>query len=59
MGSSRAYVQQPSVTAELAEECNTIDQAEIDPNEWREPIIRYIKNEEELDDMATTERIAR
>jgi hypothetical protein len=36
-------VQQPSVTAEHAEECNTIDQAEIDPNDWREPITRYIK----------------
>jgi hypothetical protein len=59
LGSSWAYVQQPSVTAELAEECNTIDQAEIDPNEWREPIIRYIKNKEEPDDKATTECIAR
>jgi hypothetical protein len=68
LGSSRAQVppgifvlevQQPSVTAEHAEECNALDQAETDPNDWREPIIRYIKNEEELDDMATTERIAR
>jgi hypothetical protein len=31
----------------------------LDPNDWREPIIRYIKNEEELDDKAATERIAR
>jgi hypothetical protein len=31
----------------------------LDPNDWREPIIRYIKNEEEPDDKATAERIAR
>jgi hypothetical protein len=36
-----------------------MDQAEIDPNDWREPIIWYIKNKEEPDDKATTERIAR
>jgi hypothetical protein len=36
-----------------------MDQAEIDPNEWREPIIRYIKNKEEPDNKAATERIAR
>ena len=29
------------------------------PEGLREPIIKYIKNEEELDDKATTERIAR
>jgi hypothetical protein len=34
-------------------------QPELDSNDWREPIIRYIKNEEEPDDKATAERIAR
>jgi hypothetical protein len=28
-------------------------------NDWREPIIRYIRNEEEPDDKAAAERIAR
>jgi hypothetical protein len=68
LGSSRAQVppgifvqevQQPSVTAEHAEECNALDQAETDPNDWREPIIRYIKNEEEPDDKVVAERIVR
>jgi hypothetical protein len=36
-------VQQPSVTREQAKECNALDQAEADPNDWREPIIKYIK----------------
>jgi hypothetical protein len=31
----------------------------MDPNDWRESIIRYIKNEEEPNDKAATERIAR
>jgi hypothetical protein len=34
-------------------------QVELDPNDWRTPIIRYIKNEEELDDKAIAERITR
>jgi hypothetical protein len=33
--------------------------ARSDSNDWREPIIRYIKNEEESDDKAAAERIAR
>jgi hypothetical protein len=41
------------------EECNALSQPEIDPNDWREPIIRYIKNEEESDDKDAAERIAR
>jgi hypothetical protein len=41
------------------EECNALSQAEADPNDWREPIIRYIRNKEETDDKATVERIAR
>jgi hypothetical protein len=41
------------------EECNTLSQPESDPNDWREPIIRYIKNEEEPDDKAAAEHIAR
>jgi transposase InsO family protein len=31
----------------------------LDSNDWREPIIGYIKNEEEPDDKAVAERIAR
>jgi hypothetical protein len=45
-------VQQSSVTTEQAEECHVLDQAETDPNDWREPIIKYIKNEEEPDGKA-------
>jgi hypothetical protein len=41
------------------EECNALSQPEADPNDWREPIIRYIKNEEEPDDKAAAERIVR
>jgi hypothetical protein len=52
-------VQQSSITAGHAEECNTVNQTETDPNDWREPIIRYIKNEEVPDDKAAIERIAR
>jgi hypothetical protein len=52
-------IQQPSVTAEQAEECHALDQAETYPNDWRESIIKYIKNKEEPDDKATTELIAR
>jgi hypothetical protein len=40
-------------------ECNALSQAEADPNDWRESIIRYIRNEEEPDDKAATELIAR
>jgi hypothetical protein len=40
-------------------ECNALSQLEADPNDWREPIIRYIRNEEEPNDKATAERIAR
>jgi hypothetical protein len=68
LGSSRTQVppgiflqevKQPSVTAEHAEKSNAIDQAETDPNNWREPIIRYIKDDEEPNDKAMTECIAR
>jgi hypothetical protein len=41
------------------EECNTLSQPESDPNDLREPIIRYIRNEEEPDDKDAAERIAR
>jgi hypothetical protein len=55
LGSSRAQappgifvqeISQPSILSDLVEECNTLSQLESDPNDWREPIIRYIKNEE-------------
>jgi hypothetical protein len=68
LGSSRAevppgiFVQEVShlsIPLDRTEECNTLSQPELDPNDWREPIIRYIKNEEEPDDKATAERIAR
>jgi hypothetical protein len=68
LGSSRAqvppgvFVQEvshPSIPSDQAEECNALSQPESDSNDWREPIIKYIKNEEKPDDKATTERIAR
>jgi hypothetical protein len=68
LGSSRTqvppgvFVQEvpcPSISSDQAEECNVLSQPESDSNDWREPIIRYIKNEEEPDDKAATERIAR
>jgi ribonuclease HI len=68
LGSSRAqvppgiFVQEvshPSILSDQAEECNTLNQPESDPNDWREPIIMYIKNEEEPEDKAAAERIAR
>jgi hypothetical protein len=36
-----------------------VEQAEPEPKDWMEPIIKYIKNEEEQDDKAAAERIAR
>jgi hypothetical protein len=68
LGSSRAqvppgiFVQEvscPSIPSDQTEECNTLIQPELDPNDWREPIIRYIKNEEEPDDKDVAEGIAR
>ena len=52
-------ISQPSILMDQVEECNTLNQPESFPNDWREPIIRYIKNEEEPDDKAAAERIAR
>jgi ribonuclease HI/transposase InsO family protein len=68
LGSSRTQVppgvfvqevSRPSISPDQAEECNVLSQPESDSNDWREPIIRYIMNEEEPDDKATTERIGR
>jgi hypothetical protein len=68
LGSSRAQVppeisfqeiSHPSILSDQTKECNTLSQPKLDPNDWREPIIRYIKNEEEPDDKAASERIAR
>jgi ribonuclease HI len=68
LGSSRAqvplgiFVQEishPSILSDQTEECNTLSQQDSDPNDWREPIIRYVKNKEEPDDKAAAERIAR
>jgi hypothetical protein len=49
----------PSISLDRVEECNILSQSESNPDDWREPIIRYIKNEEELDDKNAAERIAR
>jgi ribonuclease HI len=52
LGSSRAqvppgiFVQEishPSILPDQTKECNALSQPELDPNDWREPIIRYIK----------------
>jgi ribonuclease HI len=68
LGSSRAQappgifvqeISQPSIITDQMEECNALSQLEADLNDWREPIIRYIKNEEDPDDKAVVERIAR
>jgi transposase InsO family protein len=68
LGSSRAQappgifvqeISQPSILTDQVEECNALTQPEADPNNWREPIIRYIKDEEEPDDKVAAERIAR
>jgi ribonuclease HI len=68
LGSSRTqvppgvFVQEvpcPSISSDQAEECNVLSQPESGSNDWREPIIRYIKNEEEPDDKDAAERIAR
>jgi ribonuclease HI len=48
-----------SISLDRVEECNTLSQPESDSDDWREPIIRYIKNEEEPDDKNAVERIAR
>jgi ribonuclease HI/transposase InsO family protein len=52
-------VPRPSISPDQTEECNVLNQPESDSNDWREPIIRYIKNEEEPDDKAAAERITR
>jgi hypothetical protein len=52
-------IQQPSVATDQMEECHVLSQAEAYPNDWREPIIIYIKNEEEPDNKAAVECIAR
>jgi transposase InsO family protein len=68
LGSSRTQVPsgvfvqkvpRPSISSDQAEECNVLSQPESDSNDWREPIIRYIKSEEEPDDKAAAKHIAR
>jgi transposase InsO family protein len=68
LGSSRTQVPpgvfiqevpRPSISMDRVEECNTLSQPGSIYDDWREPIIRYIKNEEEPDDKNTAERIAR
>jgi hypothetical protein len=59
LGSSRTqvppgvFVQEiphPSISMDQAEECNIVNQPESGSDDWRRPIIRSIKNEEEPDD---------
>jgi hypothetical protein len=52
-------VSRPSISLDRVEECNVLSQPESDSDDWREPIIRYIKNEEESDDKTAAEHIAR
>ena len=52
-------IARPSISIDQTEECNIVDQPESDSDDWRRPIIKYIKNEEEPDDKNSTERIAR
>jgi ribonuclease HI len=68
LGSSRTQVPpgvfvleilRPSISLDWVEECNTLSQPESCPDDYRKPIIIYIKNEEEPDDKNTAERIAR
>jgi ribonuclease HI/transposase InsO family protein len=68
LGSSRTqvppgvFIQEvpcPSISMDRIEECNTLSQPESNSDDWRGPIIRYIKNEEEPDDKNAAERIAR
>jgi hypothetical protein len=68
LGSSRTqvppgvFVQEvlhPSISLDQVEECNILIQPESDSDDWREPIIRYIKNEDEPDDKNAVERITR
>lgn len=43
-------IQQPSIVTDQKEECNSLCLLEADPIEWRELIIRYIRNEQKPDD---------
>ena len=58
----RVFVQEvlhPSISLDRVEECNTLSQLELDSKDWREPIIRCIKNEEQPNDKNAAECIAR
>jgi hypothetical protein len=58
----RVFVQEiphPSISRDPTEERNTVSQRESDSDDWRRPINRYIKNEEEPDDKNAAERIVR
>jgi hypothetical protein len=68
LGSSRThfppgvFVQEilhPSISLDRAEECSALSQPESNSDDWRELIIKYIKNEDEPDDKNTAERVAR
>jgi transposase InsO family protein len=58
----RVFVQEvlhPSISLDQVEECNTLSQLELDSKDWREPIIKCIKNEEQPNDKNAAECIAR
>jgi hypothetical protein len=68
LGSSRAkvppgiFIQEishPSILLDQTEECNTLSQSELDPMTRESLCIKYIKNEEEPNDKAAAERIAK
>jgi hypothetical protein len=48
-------VRHPGISPDSAEECNAI---ELDPNDWRILVVRYIRKEEELDDKSVAELLA-
>jgi hypothetical protein len=43
LGVFNLEVPRPSISLDRAEECNVLSQPESDSNDWREPIIKYIK----------------
>lgn len=56
-------IHHPSTPQDSREECKVIEHeillVEEYPTNWRAPIIKYIKNEEEPDKKAVVERLAR
>jgi ribonuclease HI len=68
LGSSRTQVphgvfvqevSRPSISMDRVEECNALSQPESNSDDWREPIIKYIKMRRNQTTKNTAERIAR